>query len=282
MRSTARRRGGKARPSERDIEHAAEAARCVVRTHEAVAGFLREGQTLAEIDRFVADTLAKLGCKSCFLHYRAGRHPPFPAHACLSVNDNVVHGHPGAHQEPMQPGDVLKVDIGVTKAGWIGDAAWTYSFGEPDETTRRLMDCSIECLKRGVAALQPGAPLIDWARAVQGYAEQECGFHMIRGLGGHGYGRSLHAPPFVSNCVPAVPRIEWPDAYAKLEPGMLLAVEPMIAVGSSRIVQRGNGWPLMVADGSQSVHHEHDVLITEEGPRVLTADLEKLPDVITT
>lgn len=263
------------------IDLAAQAARCVVQTHEAIVGFLKHGQTLAEIDRFVGQTLDQLGCKSCFKGYRAGRHPPFPAHACLSVNETVVHGHPGSYQAPLTEGDVLKVDIGVTKNGWIGDAAYTYSFGEPDDTTRKLMDCGKEALRLGIEAMQPGAQLLEWARAIHPYVEKACGFHMVRGLGGHGIGRSLHTPPFISNTVPTVAALEWREAHDVFVPGMLLAVEPMIAVGTGRIKQDGNAWPLKIADGSQSVHYEADVLITEDGPRNLTAGLEKLPDVIT-
>lgn len=281
MTPTTRRRAAQPPITDAQIELAAQAARCVVDTHEAIAGFLEHGQTLAEIDRFVGETLAKLGCKSCFKGYRAGRHPPFPAHACLSVNETVVHGHPGSYQEPMKAGDLLKVDIGVSKHGWIGDAAYTYSFGEPDETTRKLMDCGKEALRLGIEAMQPGAPMVEWARAVQHHVEKDCKFHMVRGLGGHGYGRSLHAPPFISNVVPKVAALEWREANDPFVPGMLLAVEPMIAVGTGRITQHGNAWPLDIADGSQSVHYEADILITEDGPRNLTAGLEKLPDVVT-
>lgn len=282
MAPTTRRRAAQTPITDAQIELAAQAARCVVNTHEAIVGFLRHGQTLAEIDRFVGQTLDKLGARSCFKGYRAGRHPPFPAHACLSVNDTVVHGHPGSHLQPLKAGDVLKVDIGVTKHGWIGDAAYTYSFGQPDATTRRLMDCGKEALRRGIEAMQPGAELVEWARAIQPYVEKECGFHMVRGLGGHGIGRSLHTPPFVANTVPVVAALEWREAHDPFVPGMLLAVEPMIAVGTGKIHQVGNAWPLKIADGSQSVHYEADVLITQDGPRNLTAGLEKLPDVIST
>lgn len=280
MAPTTRRRNVQPPITDAQIELAAQAARCVVQTHEAIVGFLRHGQTLAEIDRFVGETLADLGCKSCFKGYRAGRHPPFPAHACLSVNETVVHGHPGSHQAPLKAGDVLKVDIGVSKHGWIGDAAYTYSFGEPDDTTRKLMDCGKEALRLGIEAMQPGAQLIEWARVIQHHVEKVCRFHMVRGLGGHGYGRTLHAPPFISNTVPVVPAMEWREAHHQFTPGMLLAVEPMIAVGTGKITQHGNAWPLDIADGSQSVHYEADVLITEDGPRNLTAGLEQLPDVI--
>lgn len=282
MAPSTRRKPAQTHLTDAHIDLAARAARCVVETHEAIVGFLRHGQTLAEIDRFVGETLDGLGCKSCFKGYRAGRHPPFPAHACLSVNETVVHGHPGSYQEPLKAGDVLKVDIGVSRHGWIGDAAYTYSFGEPDATTRRLMDCGKQALRRGMQAMRPGAPLVDWAKAIQPYVERDCGFHMVRGLGGHGIGRSLHTPPFISNTVPTVAALEWREANDPFTPGMILAVEPMIAVGTGKITQEGNAWPLKIADGSQSVHYEADVLITEDGPRDLTAGLLDLPDVVTT
>src|SRR5207244_10503738 len=123
--------------------------------------------------------------------------PPFPSHACLSVNDCVVHGTAAYYAKPLGPGDLLKVDIGVTFEGWIGDAAWTYSFGRPDEEVRRLIACGKESLRLGISGLKPGAPFIEWARAVQGHVERQSGFHLIRGLGGHGYGRKLHGPRVV-------------------------------------------------------------------------------------
>ncbi len=266
-----------------DAALAGEAARAVVQTHGRLSEFLREGQTLAEVDRFVARTLEDLGCRSCFLGYRAGRSPAFPSHACLSVNDCVVHGTAGYLTRPLQAGDVLKVDIGVIRRGWIGDAAWTYVFGTPDEPVRRLMECGKEALRRGVAALQPGRPYIEWARAVQGCVEAPpptgWGFHLIRGLGGHGYGRKLHMPPFVSNVLPTHAG-EWPDAFAAIAPGTLLAVEPMVAVGTGQTRQRGKEWPVFTADGSLSVHYEHDVLIGEDAPIVLTEGLEDVRDVV--
>lgn len=262
-----------------DVDAARAAARHVVTTHQRLAAFLRHGQTLAEIDRFVAATLADLACASCFLGYRVGRGPAFPSHACLSVNDCVVHGTAGYLTRPLEGGDLLKIDIGVTHRGWIGDAAWTYHFGTPSPQVRRLMDTGKESLRRGVQALQPGEPYIHWARAVQGHVEAEQGFHLIRGLGGHGYGRKLHAPPFVSNVVPSTPG-EWPDAFTLARPGTLVAVEPMIAVGTGETRQAPGQWPVFTADGSPSVHYEHDVLITENGPEMLTDGLDDLADEI--
>ena len=263
-----------------DIELAYDAAQRVVETHRRLSRFLEPGQTLAHVDAFVARTLEDLRCRSCFRGYRTSKSPPFPSHACLSLNDCVVHGTAGYHTEPLGTGDVLKIDIGVTYRGWIGDAAWTYVFGDPDETLARLCESGKESLRRGIEQLRPGNTYLAWAQAVQECVESEYGFHLVRGLGGHGYGRSLHAPPFISNVVPTFSG-EWPDSETECTPGTLVAVEPMIAVGTGKTRQRPNQWPIYTADGSMSVHYEHDVLITENGPRILTEGLETIADVIT-
>lgn len=258
-----------------------DAAQKVVETHHRLANWLSAGQTLAQIDMFVAETLASLGGKSCFLGYRVPRTPPFPSHACLSVNDCVVHGTAGAYTKPLAEGDLLKIDIGISYKGWIGDAAWTYSIGTPSDENRRLMNSGKESLRLGIEQMRVGERYIGWAQAVQAHVEEDCGFHLVRGLGGHGYGRKLHAPPFVSNTVPSssFPG-EWPEATHRWATGTLVAVEPMIAVGTGRTRQEDRTWPIYSADGSMTVHHEHDVLVTDDGPRVLTEGLDELNDVI--
>ncbi len=263
----------------RDIAGATAAAQCVVRTHERLVEFLRAGQTLAEVDRFVAETLSDLDCRSAFLRYKIPGHPPFPSHSCLSVNECIVHGTHLMSDHPLEPGDLFSIDIGVNHEGWIGDAAWTYAIEAADETGLKLMESGRESLRRGIEAMQPGKPLSDWARAVQSCVEKEYGFLLVRGLGGHGYGRKLHGPPFVSNVLPRYPG-EWPDASKKFEPGMLIAVEPMIAVSTASITSNSREWPIFTADGSASVHYEADVLITEEGPRDLTEGMADLPDLV--
>ncbi len=179
--------------------------------------------------------------------------------------------------DPIDPGDLLSIDVGVIHCGWVGDAAWTYAINSASEEALRLMACGRQSLQRGIAAMQAGRPLIDWAKTVQPYVERECGFHLVRGLGGHGYGRNLHGAPFISNVLPRHPG-EWPDAWAPFEPGMLLAVEPMLAIGSADLATANKGWPIFTADGSLSVHYEANVLITEDGPCILTAGMEQLPD----
>ena len=262
-----------------DIEGATRAAECVVKMHERLVDFLREGLTLEQIDAFVGKTLAELDAPSCFVGYRIRGHPPFPSHACLSVNSCVVHGTHDMRASPLRRGDLISVDIGVRHDGWIGDAAWTYAIKERDAIGEALMKCGVESLRRGVAALKPGRPLVDFAKAVQGHVEGECRFCLVRGLGGHGYGKELHGPPFVSNVVPSYPG-EWPEAWKQIKPGLLVAVEPMIAVSSSETRSNGREWPVFTADGSMSVHYEADVLIAESGPVNLTAGLFDLPDVV--
>lgn len=262
-----------------DVDAAAAAARCVVRTHERLVEFLRPGLTLPEVDSFVGRTLADLNCRSCFLHYKIRGHPPFPSHACLSVNHCIVHGTHTMRHPPLKPGDVFSIDIGVRHQGFIGDAAWTYAIGHASDEALALMRCGRESLRRGIAALRPGHRLSDWAAAVQPYVEKECGFHLVQGLGGHGYGRKLHGPPFVANTLPRYPG-EWPDSDLIMQPGLLLAVEPMIALGTSQTVTVGREWPIFTADGSLAVHYEADVLVTETGPRDLTEGMDQLPDVV--
>ncbi|MBC7835497.1 MAG: methionyl aminopeptidase [Phycisphaerales bacterium] len=274
-----------------DVDAAFAAGQAVVEAHRRIVPRLRIGQTLAEIDAIVAEVLAGLGCRSCFLGYVASGSSPFPSHACLSVNECVVHGTHDYYTEPMRRGDVLKLDIGVHHErhdDWVGDAAWTYAFGEyPSEEAKRLMTCGRESLALGITKLQPGKPYVDWAAAVQGVVEGSgrgnpgYGFHLVRGLGGHGYFRDkLHGLPYIANVLPSRGD-RWDEALVTWKPGNIVAVEPMIAVGTGSVKQT-RAWPVFTADGSLSVHYEHDVLITEKGPRVLTEGMESLPNVVGT
>ncbi|MHC5005008.1 MAG: M24 family metallopeptidase [Planctomycetota bacterium] len=262
-----------------DVQSASDAARKVVEVHRAVVEDLRAGLTLAEVDALVTSAMKALKCRSAFYRYRIPGHSPYPSQSCLSVNDCIVHGTHLMSQRPLEPGDLLSIDVGVVHKGWIGDAAWTYAIEHADDEALALMRCGRRSLELGLAAMQPNRPLMDWARAVQSYVENECGYWLVRGLGGHGYGRKLHGPPFISNVVPSYAG-EWPDQWKQFKPGLLVAVEPMIAVGTSSIVSEPGDWPIRTADGSLSVHYEADVLITPDGPRDLTEGMADLPDVV--
>lgn len=263
-----------------NIDAAAVAAQMVVETHRRVSEFLRVGQTLAQIDAFIAKQLADQKSRSCFLGYSApDLAAKFPSHACLSLNDCVVHGTAGYYLKPLKEGDLLKIDIGLWHKGVVGDAAWTYCLKTQSDAAKKLMDCGKEAIRRGVLQLKPGNSLLHWAQAVQHHVEAECGLFLSSGLGGHGYGRQLHMVPFVANVLPKT-REEFEDASIECMPGMLLAVEPMIAMGTNSIRREPNKWPIYSADGSLTAHYEHDVLVTEDGPRILTEGMENLPDIV--
>jgi len=264
---------------ETDVDLAAAAAERVVETHFRLVEFLRAGLTLPEIDGFVARQLDDLRCRSSFLKYKIRGHPPFPSHSCLSVNDCIVHGTHNMGHPPLTPGDIISIDIGVSYRGWIGDAAWTYAIEHCSDRALNLMTCGKEALRRGIATLNAGHPLSEWARAVQEYVEEQCGFHLVLGLGGHGIGTTMHGPPFVSNVIPRDPR-DWSDANHILIPGTLLAVEPMVAGGTNMTRAVGRDWPIWTADHSLAVHYEADVLVTDFGPRNLTERMWELPDFV--
>ena len=263
----------------KDAESARVSAQFVVEIHKALTDFLCAGLTLPEIDSFVGEKLRTLKCKSAFYKYKIPGQPPFPSQSCLSVNDCVVHGTHIMEQAPLAPGDLVSIDIGVSHQGWIGDAAWTWAIEETSDENMRLMQAGRESLAAGVAAMQPNRPLMDFAKEVQRVAEKEFGFHLIRGLGGHGDGRTLHAPPFISNVVPSHPS-EWPDAWKTFNEGMLIAVEPMLAVGTGQIKNARGSWPIYPADHSMSVHYEADILIGADGPIDLTEGLHDLPYLV--
>lgn len=268
---------------EGEVEFAHAAAQKVVLTHRRLVEHLKVGQTLAQIDAFVARTLTDVDCRSCFIGYRVGKSPAFPSHACLSVNDCIVHGTAASHLEPMKPGDVLKIDIGVWHKGWIGDAAWTYAFEDfPAPRVKELLEVGRESLRLGIAQMKPGAPLVEYARAVQNCVERDHRLCLTRGLGGHGIGRKLHAPPYVSNVVPEPGDGQpWAEANLPWTPGTLVAVEPMLAISSQQgVVRKRHDWPVYTGDGSIAAHFEHDVLVTASGPKVLTEGLDDLPLIV--
>src|SRR5262249_40999184 len=164
------------------------------------------------------------------------------------------------YEQAMRPGDVLKVDIGVVYRGWVGDAGWTYVFKEyPSEDVRRLMQCGKESLARGAKQLRPGNTFRAWAAEIEACAQRD-GFHIVENLGGHGIGRwnreskkGLHEPPFVPNTPGAS------EANSACVAGTLIAVEPMLALGTAATRQADRTWPVLTADGSIAVHYEHDV-----------------------
>jgi methionyl aminopeptidase len=215
----------------------------------------RPGVTTAELDEAAERFIASQGATATFKGYRG-----FPGSICASPNAMVVHGIPDAYA--LQRGDVLSIDVGVTKDGWVADGAVTLPIGEVSETAAGLLTTTEAALHAAVEQMRPGNRLSDVSHAVQTTVEAG-GFEVIRSLVGHGIGRDMHEDPQVPNFGP-------PGRGPELEPGMVLAIEPMTAVGTHEIVQGDDGWAVYSADDSLTAHFEFTVAVTEEGPRILT------------
>lgn len=252
------------------------AANKVVEMHKRLAGFIREGQDLADIETFVIKNLEDLKCKSAFYHYPRGR-MKFPSHACYSVNNCIVHGTAVwlMNSNPyLSKGDILKIDIGVLYQGWIGDAGWTYMVGEMTEDGRKLIDAGKAALTRGIPTIKAGSLISDWSVAAQS-VEKTHGVFMVEKLGGHGVSKKLHDSPFIPNRFS--PDQGQNDRFA---PNTMIAVEPMIAIGTHQIESKRDRWPIYTKDGSNSAHFEHDLFIGESETVVLTKGLDDLPEVV--
>jgi methionyl aminopeptidase len=243
------------RKSPAEIERMARAGRIVADTHALVGEAIRPGVTTAELDKLAEEYIRSQGGVPTFLGYKG-----FPASLCLSPNDMVVHGIPGGYR--LEEGDILSVDVGVTLDGFVADAAFTHAVGSVPQETTRLLEVGQQALAAGVAQARAGNRLTDISHAVQTTTEA-AGYSVIRSLVGHGVGRSMHEDP-------QIPNFGAPGRGPLLQPGMTLAIEPMINAGGPEIVLHDDQWSISTADGTLSCHFEHTVAVTESGPRILT------------
>ena len=231
------------------------AARLVARTLELLRREVRPGVTTAELDQIAERFIREQGGRPAFQGYRG-----FPASICASVNDEVVHGIPGARV--LREGDIIGVDVGVEKDGYHGDAAWTFPVGQVTPEATRLLEVTREALMRGIAEARPGRQIGDISHAIQSYVEAQ-GFSVVRALVGHGIGREMHEEP-------QVPNYGSPGKGPKLMVGQVLAIEPMVNVGGPDVVTRDDGWTVATQDGSLSAHFEHTVAVDVSGPVILS------------
>jgi methionyl aminopeptidase len=243
------------RKSAQEIERMARAGRVVAETHDLLAEMMRPGVRTAELDERAEKFIRSRGGVPTFLGYRG-----FPGSICVSPNDMVVHGIPGDYT--LAEGDILAVDIGVTLDGFVADAAFTHPVGEISPEATRLLEVGQQALAAGVAQAGPGNHLSDISHAVQSVTE-EAGYSVIRSLVGHGVGRSMHEDP-------QIPNFGEPGRGPLLQPGMTLAIEPMINSGGPDVYLHDDHWSISTDDGSLSCHFEHTVAVTESGPRILT------------
>ncbi|MBI5384968.1 MAG: type I methionyl aminopeptidase [Verrucomicrobia bacterium] len=242
--------------TERDLQAMRPACRLAAVVLDEVSAFIQPGVTTRMIDEFAAQRIAGYGAKSAFLGYKK-----FPCHLCISVNDQVVHGL--ASERRVDFGDLVSLDVGVRYNGWIGDNARTVAVGGCDLKAQRLLDITEQALYEGIAVAKPGNRVTDISHAVQRFVESN-GYSVVREFVGHGVGKSMHEDPQVPNFV------ETGKHQAKLKPGMTIAIEPMVNAGSANVKVLKDGWTVVTEDGQLSAHFEHTVLITENGPEILT------------
>jgi methionyl aminopeptidase len=244
------------RKSTAEIERMARAGVVVAETLELLGEHLRPGITTRELDRLADEHIRSRGGVPTFKGYRG-----YPASICVSPNEMIVHGIPGAYR--LDEGDIVSVDVGVTLEGFVADSAYTFPVGDVSEDAERLLEAGQAALAAGIEQARAGNHLSDISHAVQ-RATEEAGFTVVRALVGHGVGRTMHEEP-------QIPNFGLPGRGPVLQPGMTLAIEPMINAGSSEITVLEDRWSIVTEDGSLSAHFEHTVAITENGPRILTA-----------
>jgi len=239
-----------------EIERIRVAMQMTAQVRDQLAGLVRPGMTTLQIDQLAGDLIRATGGTSGFLNYHG-----FPGNVCISLNDEVVHGI-GSPNRVVQECDIVSIDIGVKYNGAVGDSAITFGFGELPADTQRLLTATREALMAGIKAARKGCFIRDISRAVEKRAMADR-LGVVREMVGHGVGILLHEPPDVPNYVT-------PVRGPKLVPGMVLAIEPMFNLGTSRIKQDSDGWTIRTKDGSLSAHFEHSILITENEPEILT------------
>jgi len=243
-----------------EIKAMREAGRVVAEVLQMLADAVRPGATSQQLDQIVRREYARRGVRSPFLHYAPGDAPPYPATVCVSVNNEIVHGIPGGRQ--FRNGDIVSIDLGATVDGFVGDAALTVPCGTISEEARRLVRVTEEALWRGIRNARAGNRVGAIGAAIQEHAEAN-GYTVVREYVGHGVGRAMHEDPQVPNYGP-------PGKGLPLKKGMVIAIEPMLNIGSSETKRMPDRWTVVTQDGSLSAHFEHTLAITEGDAEVLT------------
>lgn len=238
-----------------DIEKMRRAGGVIALCHLRVKDAIAPGVSTGELDTLVRDTIAEQGAISNFFG-----HEGFPGYSCTSVNDEIVHGIPGKRR--LMEGDIISVDIGAVVDGFHGDSAWTYGVGAISDEAKRLLADTEAALYEGLAQATAGRRLGAIGHAVEAYAGSR-GYGIVREYGGHGIGRQMWEEPHVANHGD-------PSHGIRLRPGMTLAIEPMLSLGSDEIRVMEDEWTVATADGSWSAHFEHTVAITDGAAEILT------------
>ena len=218
---------------------------------------VKPGLSTLEIDEDVEAFIRSRGALPAFKGYRG-----FPATVCISINDEVVHGIPSAHRR-IKEGDIVGLDLGCIVEGYYADCAFTLAIGDVPPKVQQLLDVTRESLDVAIAECREGRRLSDVSHAVQAHVERH-GFSVVRAFVGHGIGRALHEDP-------QIPNFGDPGRGPQLRPGMVLAIEPMVTMGSWEVKVLDDGWTAVTRDGSLAAHFEHTIAVTDDGPEVLTS-----------
>jgi len=237
------------------IKRMRNAGKIVADTLELMRETVRPGITTGELDRLAEEYIRKCGAIPTFKGYNG-----FPAAICASVNEEVVHGFPGLRT--LQSGDIISIDCGATFDGYVGDSAITLAVGEISEEHQKLLRVTEEALMRGIPQAIQGNRLYDVSHAIQSHVEAH-GLSVVRDYVGHGIGRAMHEEP-------QIPNYGKPGRGPRLEIGMVLAIEPMVNLGTYEVKTLSDHWTVVTKDGKASAHFEHTVAITENGPEILT------------
>ena len=249
--------------SKREIELMKEACKVVALTYQELEKRIKPGMTTWELDQIAEKTMRSLGAIPAEKGYNIGIKgvPPYPATLCVSINDEVIHGIPSKNKV-IREGDIVSIDTVALKNGFNGDAARTFIVGKASKEAERLVQVTKQAFFEGIKFAKPGYRIGDVSHRIGEYIRSQ-GYSVVREFQGHGIGREMHEDPGIPNYGKAGRGI-------RLEPGMTLAIEPMVIQGKPNILQLDDGWTIITEDGSLAAHYENTILITEKEPEILT------------
>ena len=249
--------------SKKEIEYMEEACRVVATLYDKLEGIIKPGMSTWELDQISEKIIRDLGAIPAEKGYDIGIKgvPPYPATICVSINDEVIHGIPSKNRI-IKDGDIVSVDTVALKNGFNGDAARTFMIGNVSKEAKRLVDVTKQAFFEGIKYAKPGNRIGDISHAIGEYVKLQ-GYSVVREFQGHGIGREMHEDPGIPNYGKA-------GRGLRLEPGMTLAIEPMVIQGKPNILELDDGWTIITEDGSLSAHYENTILITEKEPKILT------------
>ncbi len=249
--------------SKKEIENMKEACKIVALAYKEIEKVIKPGMTTFELDKIIEDVMKKNGAIPAEKGYNPGIKgvPTYPAATCISINDEVIHGIPSKTRY-IKEGDIVSIDTVALKNGFHGDAARTFAVGKISKEAQRLINVTKQAFFEGIKYAKPGNRIGDISHAIGEYVHSQ-GYSVVREFQGHGIGKQMHEDPGIPNYGKA-------GKGPRLEPGMTLAVEPMVIQGKHNILELEDGWTIITEDGSLAAHYENTILITEKEPEVLT------------